>query len=170
MKLNRLIVHVVYMAALVAGCQSAATDGAWSRATEDMLVQRQLEKIFKSQCLSAKAPQVMSIGKIKNDTFLVGNDNIQFMRSQIASALADSGLVMISTAFGGDGKEVSLPQDGKVIAPTLTLYGKLTQRDSREKDGKPLHEFILELSIVEISTSRRIWYGKSAVGFSGYGG
>ena len=164
MKFNGLIALITYFAALMAGCQSAATDGAWSKATEDMLVQRQLEKIFKSQCLSAKAPQVMSIGEIKNDTFLVGNDSIDSMKSKIVSGLANSRLVLISTAFGEGKGQSSSQQGGNAIAPTLTLYGKLTQRDSRDKEGRLRREFILELSIVEISTGRRIWNGKSMVG------
>ena len=60
-----------------------------------------------------------------------------------------------------EGRGLVISPEGKVVAPTLTLYGKLTQRDSRDKEGRLKREFILELSIVEISTGSRIWNGKS---------
>ena len=63
-----------------------------------------------------------------------------------------------------EGRGLVISPEGKVVAPTLTLYGKLTQRDSRDKEGRLKREFILELSIVEISTGSRIWNGKSVAG------
>ena len=101
----------------------------------------------------------MAIGEIKNDTVLVSKDDIEFMKSEIASELTNSGVVMISTV--GEGRNA--PQKGRnAIAPTLKLFGKLTQRDSRNKDGGFQREFVLELSIVELASGIQIWKDKSS--------
>ena len=100
----------------------------------------------------------MAIGEIQNDTTLVGNDNIEFMKSQIASELTNCGVVMISTAENGRNAP---PKGRNAIAPTLKLFGKLTQRDSRDKEGSLQHEFAFELSIVELASGRQIWSSKN---------
>ena len=102
----------------------------------------------------------MAIGKIQNDTMSVGNDNIEFMKSQIASELTNSGLVMISTANG----RAYSPQGEKAVAPTLMLHGRLVQRDFRREDGQKQREFTLVLSIVDLASGIQVWTGKSAVG------
>jgi len=158
MKINSLLVFTACLAALCVGCQSRLAEQSWSKDMETMLVQQQLEKIMRSQRLSGSAPHVMAIGEIKNDTTLVSNDNIEFMKAMIASELTNSGLVMISTNVGGAAK-----RDGKVLAPSLVLYGKLIQRDFRKEDGRLQREFTLELSIVDLASGTHIWNGKSMV-------
>ncbi len=162
MRINNLIFPAVCVAALCVGCQSAPAVGVWSKAMEDMLVQQQLQRIV--QCpflfLGQGRLHVMAIGEIQNDTALISNDNIEFMKAEIASELTNIGVVMISTAENG---RASLSQGGKVIAPTLKLYGKLTQRDFRDKEGRLRHEFAFELSIVELATGVRRWSGKNVV-------
>ena len=160
MKHNSLIALIACIAVLCAGCRSAPVEGSWSKATEEMLVRQQLERIVRCPLLSLKQGKlhVMAIGEIKNDTTLVGNDNIEFMKAQIASALTNCGVVMISTAENGR----NAPSKGRnAIAPTLKLSGKLTQRDSCDKEGCLQHEFALELSIVELASGRQIWSYKN---------
>ena len=163
MRINNLIFSAVCVAALCVGCQSQSAEQSWSKATEDVLVQQQLQKIVRCPVLLGGQGKrhVMAIGEIKNDTALVGNDNIEFMKSQIASELTNSGLVMIPTAGNG---RTSLPQGEKAVGPTLMLQGKLTQRDFRKEDGRRQREFTLELSIVDLASGIRIWNGKSVAG------
>ena len=160
--ISNMILCATCVAFLFTGCRSAPTEGAWSKATEDVLVQQQLQKIVRCPVLFGGQGKrhVMAIGEIQNDTTLVGNDNIEFMKSQIASELTNCGVVMISTAENG---RTSPPQAKNAITPTLKLNGKLTQRDSLMKDGRRQREFTLELSIVELASGKRIWHGKSVV-------
>ena len=160
MKSSRLIVFVACVAALCIGCRSQLAEQSWSKATEDMLVRKQLQGLLRSPLLAEQrgALKVMAIGEIKNDTTLVGNDNIEFMKSAIASELTSSGMVMISTAGKG---RASLPQGEKAVAPTIMLQGKLTQRDFRKEDGRMQREFTLDLSIVDLASGSQIWRSKS---------
>lgn len=161
MRINNLIFSVVCVAALCVGCQSPPSGGAWSKATEDMLVSEQLRKLHRCPLFVERSTlHVMAIGEIKNDTALVSDDSIESMKATIASKLANSGVVMISMVGSG---RVSLPQGEKAVAPTLMLHGKLTQRDFRKEDGRRHCEFTLELSIVELATGIRIWSNKSVV-------
>lgn len=157
MKNKAMIFFAACVAALCVGCQSRPAGGAWSKATEDMLVFSQMSRILRCPLLFSEHGElhVMAIGEIQNDTTLIGNDNIEFMKAEIASELTNLGVVMISTAENGR------TQGGNAIAPTLKMYGKLTQRDFRDKEGRLQHEFAFELSIVELATGRRIWNGKS---------
>lgn len=157
-----IIVCAVCAAGLLVGCQSASIDGAWSKNMETQLVHQQLQKIVRCPFLFSEQGKlhVMAIGEIENNTTLVGNDNIEFMKAQIASKLTNSGVVMISTAENG---RISPPHGGNAIAPTLKLNGKLTQRDSRDKEGRLQHEFALELSIIELATGVRRWSYRSVV-------
>ena len=166
MKHNSLVALIACIAALCVGCQTTPVEGPWSKATEEMLVHEQLERIVRCPLLFLEQGKmhVMVIGEIKNDTTLVNNDNIEFMKSQIASKLTDSGMVMISTAENGRNTP---PKGRNAIAPTLKLYGKLTQRDSRDKEGSLQHAFALELSIVELASGRRIWSFRNVVGILG---
>ena len=161
--INNMILCATCVAVLFTGCRSASADRAWLKATEDELVHQQLQKILRCPFLFSTAGKlhVMAIGDIQNDTTLVGNDNIEFMKSQITSELTNCGVVMISTAGNG---RTSPPQAKNAIAPTLKLHGKLTQRDSPMKDGRIRCEFTFELSIVDLANGNRIWYGKSVVG------
>lgn len=160
--ISSVILCATCVAALCVGCQSTTADGAWSKDLEDMLVQRQLQELVRSPFFSKRRTlHVMAIGEIKNDTVLVSKDDIEFMKSEIASELTNSGVVMISTV--GEGR-TPLPHGEKAIAPTLRMYGKLTQRDSRRKDGGLQREFDLELSIVDLASGIQIWKGKSSAG------
>lgn len=161
-KFSNRIAFVACASVLLAGCQSELPASAWSKATEDMLVRQQLQKLVLCPFFSGRrTSHVMSIGDIKNDTTLVADDNIAFIKSQIVSELTNSGVVMVSTAKDG---RIDPSNGGNAVAPTLRLYGKLIQRDSRNSNRDLQHEFILELSIVDLATGIRIWSNKSVAG------
>ena len=163
MKSNRLIVFMACVVALSIGCQSPSAEQSWSKATEDMLVCSQLQRLLRCPLLAGQggALKVMAIGEIKNDTTLVSNNNIEFMKAMIASKLTECGLVIISTVENG---RASLSQGGQAIAPTLKLHGKLTQRDFRKEDGRMQREFTLELSIVDLASGIQMWTSKCTAG------
>lgn len=160
MKHNSLVALIACIAALCVGCQTTPVEGPWSKATEEMLVHGQLERIVRCPLLFLEQGKmhVMAIGEIKNETTLVSNDNVEFMKATIASELTNLGVVMISTAENGRNAP---PKGRNAIAPTLKLFGKLTQRDSRDKEGSLQHEFAFELSIVELASGRQIWSSKN---------
>ncbi len=161
MKINSVIVSAVCAAVLFAGCQSQSARQSWSKDVETALVHRQLERILRCPFLGGDGGKlkVMSIGEIENETTEVSNDNIEFMKSMIASELTNSGVVLISTAVGGAAAE----RAGKAVAPSLLLRGKLTQRDSADADGRRQCEFIFELSIADVASGKRLWTNRNVI-------
>ena len=155
------------VAVLCVGCQSTPAEPAVS--IDDAvagLVPPLVQEALASPCFAGGKPPVMALGRLKNDTMSISGGSLGLMESQMAELFSESGRVVISSAFRGVPKErIPIPTDMKQLAPSLVLHGKLTQRNSSQKDGRMQLEYFLELSIKDLATGNQMWHGRRSVEF-----
>lgn len=131
---------------------------------------------FLSSPLSRKpgstAPWVMAISRMINDTTL--NIDTDQLVKKIRVDLLNSGRVIVTTAVGLEGPEDPLSaqtrelqdselfnqdtvaQDGTMVAPELSLSGKIIQR-ANVIDGKQQVDYYFQLTMTNIATGLAYW-------------
>ena len=131
---------------------------------------------FLSNPLSRKpgstAPWVMAISRMINDTTL--NIDTDQLVKKIRVDLLNSGRVIVTTAVGLEGPEDPLSaqtrelqdselfnqdtvaQDGTMVAPELSLSGKIIQR-ANVIDGKQQVDYYFQLTMTNIATGLAYW-------------
>jgi len=120
----------------------------------------------------SNAPWIMAISRIVNDTTLV-LDTDQLVK-KIRIALLNSGRVVTTTAVGADGPEdrmsaqvrelrssklfnqKSVARSGTMVAPDLSLSGKIIQRIMRV-GGKQQVDYYFQLVATDIRTGLGYW-------------
>lgn len=126
---------------------------------------------------------VLAISKIINDT-MQRIDTDQLVK-RIRIELLNSGKVVVTTAVGGNGAEDSLSLDtrelrkseefnqktvakkGQMIAPELSLSGKIIQRNSKLSSSNQRVDYYFQLTLTDINTGLAIWEGESVVAKKG---
>ena len=131
---------------------------------------------FLSSPLSRKpgstAPWVMAISRMVNDTTL--NIDTDQLVKKIRVDLLDSGRVIVTTAVGLEGPEDPLAaktrelqdsklfdqetvaKDGTMVAPELSLSGKIIQRTNRVGDKQQV-DYYFQLTATNIETGLAYW-------------
>ena len=131
---------------------------------------------FLSSPLSRKpgstAPWVMAISRMVNDTTL--NIDTDQLVKKIRVDLLNSGRVIVTTAVGLEGPEDPLSaqtrelqdselfnqdtvaQDGTMVAPELSLSGKIIQR-ANAIDGRQQVDYYFQLTMTNIETGLAYW-------------
>ena len=128
----------------------------------------------------------MATGKIVNDT-MQRIDTDQLM-AKVEQELLNSGKAVVTSAIGGQGatdemiyqvrdiKEGeradefaadSQPAKGQIIAPELSLSGKIFQRNIRYDRGTQQVEYYFQLRLTEISSGLRFWQNEVMLGKRG---
>lgn len=165
--ISNMVLCATCVAVLCVGCQSTPTESAVS--IDDAvvgLVPQLVQEALASPCFAGGKRPVMALGRLKNDTMSIRGGTLDLMTSQIGELFSKSGRVVMSSAFGDVSKEgISAPTDMKLLAPTLVLHGKLTQRNSSRQDGRIQREFFLMLSIHDLATGNQVWHGRRNVVF-----
>ncbi len=128
---------------------------------------------------------VLAISRITNDT-MQHIDTDQLVK-KIRVELLKSGKVVVTTAVSANGAEDKMSKQarelrnddefnqntvqkkGTMIAPDLSLSGKILQRNIRMDDGKQQVEYYFMLSLTEIKTGLAWWEGESIIGKRGSG-
>ena len=116
---------------------------------------------------------VVAVGRIKNDT--TQYIDVDQLVKKIRSYLLRSGRAVVSTAVGVDGPEDQLARDmrqlrdddefnqatvaqkGTLIAPDLSLSGKILERQIRMSSSKTQIEYYFQLTLTQVSTGLAIW-------------
>lgn len=131
---------------------------------------------FLSSPLSRKpgsaAPWIMAISRITNDTTL--NLDTDQLVKKMRVALLNSGRVMVTTAVSADGPEDALSMEvrqlreseefnqdtvagrGTMIAPDLSLSGKIIQRANRVGNKQQV-DYYFQLTATNIETGLAYW-------------
>lgn len=126
---------------------------------------------------------VLAVSRIINDT-MQHIDTDQLIK-KIRVQLLNSGRVTVTTTIGGNGPEDSLPLDtrqlrgdgeikqstvtgtGEIIAPELSLSGKLIQRNIKV-DKKTLQvEYYFQLTVTRVANGLSLWEGETVIGKRG---
>ena len=129
---------------------------------------------------------VMTTGRIVNDT-MQRIDTDQLM-AKIEEELMNSGKVVMTSAVGGEGapdsmvydvrdirdsevsdefKQETLTPKGQLIAPELSIAGKILQRNIRYDNNTQQVEYYFQLKITDLSTGLRFWQKESIIGKRG---
>jgi len=128
---------------------------------------------------------VLAISRITNDT-MQHIDTDQLIK-KIRVELLKSGKVVVTTAVGANGPEDKMSKQarelreddefnqntvqkkGTMVAPDLSLSGKILQRNVAMDDGKQQVEYYFMLTLTEIKTGLAWWEGETVIGKRGSG-
>lgn len=128
---------------------------------------------------------ILAISRIKNDT-MQHIDTDQLVK-KIRVDLLRSGKVVVTTAVGsGDSVDAmnkkardlrnddefnqgTVQKKGQLIAPDMSLSGKILQRNITMDDGKQQVEYYFQLTLTEIKTGLAWWEGEEIIGKRGSG-
>jgi len=126
---------------------------------------------------------VLVVSRIINDTTL--NIDTDQLIKKIRVALLRSGKVVVTTAVGLNGPEDAMSmkarelrksgefnqrtvaRKGRMIAPDLSLSGKIIQRNIRVTNSEQKVEYSFQLSLSDISSGLALWEGESMLGKMG---
>jgi len=126
---------------------------------------------------------VLAISRIINDT-MQRIDTDQLIK-KIRVELLQSGKVVVTTAVGANGAEDefamrsrllrkseefnqnTVAKKGQMIAPDLSLSGKIIQRNIRVDSGTQQVEYYFQLTLTDINTGLAFWEGETVIGKRG---
>lgn len=126
---------------------------------------------------------VLAISRIINDT-MQRIDTDQLIK-KIRVELLQSGKVVVTTAVGATGAEDEMTMQarelrktdefnqstvagkGQMIAPELSLSGKIIQRNVRVTRSLQQTEYYFQLTLTDINTGLALWEGESVIGKRG---
>jgi uncharacterized protein (TIGR02722 family) len=126
---------------------------------------------------------VLAISRIVNDT-MQRIDTDQLVK-KIRVDLLQSGKVVVTTAVGAGGPEDKMSMQarqlrksdefnqntvakkGQMIAPDLSLSGKIIQRNVKVSRGTQQVEYYFQLTLTDINTGLAFWEGESIIGKRG---
>ena len=128
---------------------------------------------------------VLAISDIINDT-MQRIDTDQLVK-KIRVALLQSGKVVVTTAVSAKGAEDKMSMSarklrghgefnqktvagkGQMIAPDLSLSGKIIQKNIRINRSEEQTEYYFQLSLTDINTGLALWEGETVLGKKGSG-
>jgi len=146
-----------------------------------------IQSLLKSGALNKKDGDrvVIAISKITNDT-MQHIDTDQLIK-KIRVDLLRSGRAVVTTSIGAEGnvdamnkqvRELNESEDynprttvpkGKLIAPEMSLSGKIIQRNISMDDGKQQVEYYFQLTLTELKTGLAWWEDETIIGKRGSG-
>ncbi len=146
-----------------------------------------VQSMLKSGALDKKSGDryVLAISRVTNDT-MQHIDTDQLIK-KIRVELLRSGKVVVTTAVSANGAEDKMSKQarelreddefnqrtvqekGQLIAPDMSLSGKILQRNVRMDDGRQQVEYYFMLSLTEIKTGLAWWEGETIIGKRGSG-
>jgi uncharacterized protein (TIGR02722 family) len=129
---------------------------------------------------------VMATGRIVNDT-MQRIDTDQLM-AKIEQELLNSGQVVMTSAVGGKGasdqmvyqtRDIrdsdvgdefdsnTIAAKGQLIAPELSVAGKIFQRNIRYDNNRQQVEYYFQLQVTNLTTGLRFWQNETLIGKRG---
>ncbi|HDS85344.1 MAG TPA: penicillin-binding protein activator LpoB [Phycisphaerales bacterium] len=129
---------------------------------------------------------VVTTGRIINDT-MQRIDTDQLM-AKIEQEMANSGQVVMTSAVGGKGatdtmidqmrqirdsaaaeefREDTLPATRQLIAPELSIAGKIIQRNIRYDRNTEQVEYYFQLQLTDLTSGLRLWQEEQLIGKRG---
>ncbi len=129
---------------------------------------------------------VMTTARITNDT-MQRIDTDQLM-AKVEEELMNSGMVVMTSAVGGQGapdkmiyemrdirdsaqgdefEKETIAGEGTLIAPELSISGKILQRNMRYDNNRQQVEYYFQLRVTDLTTGLRFWQKESIIGKRG---
>ncbi|MGB8226760.1 MAG: penicillin-binding protein activator LpoB [Sedimentisphaerales bacterium] len=155
----------------------------------DQAASEMIQSLLSSGVLAKKdgSRYVVATSKVTNDTMQrIDTDQLT---AKIEEDLMNSGQVVMTSAVGGkesnrdetiynmrdvrdsskgeEFKQETLPQKGQIIAPELSLSGKIFQRNLRYDKDKQQVEYYFQLKMTDVKTGARFWQKEVLIGKRG---
>jgi uncharacterized protein (TIGR02722 family) len=160
------------------GLDSRDFEGAAAKVVRDMLESNAVNN-------PRGGRYVLAISRVTNDT-MQRIDTDQLIK-RIRVELLKSGKVVVTTAIGGDGPEdpmsmrsrelrgsrefnqANVGRPGQMVAPDLSLTGKLIQSNNRLGDGSQRVDYDFQLTLTDLRTGLGLWEGSEPISKRGPG-
>ncbi len=121
---------------------------------------------------------VMALSRMTNDT--MQRIDTDLLVKKIRVDLLNSGKVVMTTAVGAtvedplamqtrelrgsqEFNQAQVAKTGQMVAPDLSLSGKIIQQNTRLGDGTQRIEYSFQLSVTDIRTGLAIWEGEKPI-------
>ena len=141
-----------------------------------------VQSMLKSPALDKKdgGRFILAISDVKNDT-MQHIDTDQLIK-KIRIELLNSGKVFVTTAIGDDDKmnqksrelrdnkefkQSSVAKEGTLIAPDMSLSGKILQRNLKMSKDKQQVEYYFMLTLTDLKKGFALWEGETFIGKRG---
>jgi hypothetical protein len=129
---------------------------------------------------------VVTTGRVVNDT--MQRIDTEQLTAKIEEELMNSGLVVMTSAVGGAGApdnmvhemrkirdsaqgdefaKTTLPDKQELIAPELSMSGKILQRNISYDNNKQQVEYYFQLKMTDLSSGLRFWQKEKVIGKRG---
>jgi uncharacterized protein (TIGR02722 family) len=154
----------------------------------DQAATAMVQSLLQSGTLKKKdgSRYVVATGRITNDT-MQRIDTDQLM-AKVEQEMMNSGMVVMTSAVGGKGatdqtlyqvrdlkkSDVadefdpnSMPAKRQLIAPELSIAGKIFQRNIRYDRGTQQVEYYFQLQLTEVASGLRYWQNETIIGKRG---
>jgi len=141
-----------------------------------------VQSMLKSHALDKKdgGRFILAISDVKNDT-MQHIDTDQLIK-KIRIELLNSGKVFVTTAIGDEDKmnqksrelrdnkefkQSSVAKEGTLIAPDMSLSGKILQRNLKMSKDKQQVEYYFMLTLTDLKKGFALWEGETFIGKRG---
>ncbi len=155
----------------------------------DQAASRMIQSLLGSGTLTKQGGgrYVVATGRVINDT-MQRIDTAQLM-AKIEQDLMNSGKVVMTSAVGGqtatsdsliyDVRDIrdsdhadefnadTLQAKGQLIAPELSISGKIIQRNIRYDNNRQQVEYYFQLQLTDLTTGLRFWQNETVIGKRG---
>jgi penicillin-binding protein activator len=126
---------------------------------------------------------ILAISRVVNDT--MQRIDVRQLIKKIRVQLLQSGKVVVTTAVGGSGPEdhmamqarqlrasdefnqKTVAKKGQMIAPDLSLSGRIIQRVVKIDSSTQQSEYYFQLTLTDINTGLAFWEGETVIGKRG---
>ena len=122
---------------------------------------------------------VLAISRVSNDTMQRIDTDLLIKRIRIE--LLNSGRLTVTTAIGLDGAEdplvmktrqlrqsnefnrAQVAKTGQMLAPDISLTGKIIQTNNRLGDGTQRVDYAFQLTMTDVNTGVSLWEGETPI-------
>ncbi len=152
---------------------------------DSMIKSPYLNTLYKEKIHKSNQPLVLMISDFVNDT--TQRIDMDQLVKKIRIELLNSGKFLTTTAINAKGAEdkatidlrklrkndefnqKTIAQKGTVIAPDLSLSGKIIQRVSKLANGDQRVDYYIQMSVTNVTTGLAVWEGEEVISKEGSG-
>ncbi|BCD61263.1 penicillin-binding protein activator [Nitratiruptor sp. YY08-26] len=150
---------------------------------DSMLRSPYLNKMYETKMKKEGKPLIMMISDFTNDT--TQRLDIDQIVKKIRIALLNSGKFIVTTALRAGGPEdratlelrklrknkefnqKTIAKKGTVVAPDLSLSGKIIQRVSKLANGEQRVDYYIQMSLTDVTSGLAFWEGEEVISKAG---
>ncbi|SMC08773.1 penicillin-binding protein activator LpoB [Nitratiruptor tergarcus] len=150
---------------------------------DSMLRSPYLNRMYETKMKKEGKPLIMMISDFTNDT--TQRLDIDQIVKKIRIALLNSGKFIVTTALRAGGPEdratlelrklrknkefnqKTIAKKGTVVAPDLSLSGKIIQRVSKLPNGEQRVDYYIQMSLTDVTSGLAFWEGEEVISKAG---